>query len=469
MKKLIVLLTAAATIFAACDKTESEIKVTDISLDRETLTLDVGQTWQLTATLTPANATNKRVAWRSSNAAVATVADGLVTAVSEGSANIYAVSIDGNKSAVCQVTVQKASVPVTGIDISLSSKEAYVGDVFRLTATVLPENADEKGVTWSSSNTSVATVTSAGEVTAVAAGSATITVASVYDSNIKATCALTVVTRTVPPTGVSLDVKSKDLVEGESFVLTATISPADATETGLKWSSSNEAVATVVNGRVTAVASGTAVITVALTYNESFKDECTVTVSATTVPATGISISDASKAMKKGETYKLTATVEPANASNKGVDWSSDNTAVATVAADGTVTAVASGTAVITATSQDGGFTKTCTVTVTTPVTSVTLDTNAITLLVGGEGQTLVATVNPSDADNKAVTWSTSNAGVATVENGAVTPVAEGTATITVTTVDGGLTATCKVTVQGKQTGGTFSSEGFNKGGTFNW
>jgi uncharacterized protein YjdB len=151
-----------------------------------------------------------------------------------------------------------------------------------------------------------------------------------------------------------------------------------------------------------------------------------------------------------GDTGTLVATVAPANATNKNVTWASDNEAVATVV-NGVVTPVAAGTATITVTTEDGGKTATCAVTVnpaSVAVTGVTLDQSTMTLTAGGDTGTLVATVAPANATNKNVTWSTSNAAVATVANGVVTPVAEGTATITVTTEDGGKTATCAVTVQ---------------------
>ena len=171
----------------------------------------------------------------------------------------------------------------------------------------------------------------------------------------------------------------------------------------------------------------------------------------TVVGVTGVTLNKSSLSLDVGDTETLTATVTPGNATNKAVSWSTSNAAVATVA-NGVVTAVAPGSATITVTTADGGKTAACSVTVTedgttgVPVTGVTLNKSSLSLTVGGT-ETLTATVAPSNATNKAVTWSTSNAAVATVANGVVTAVAAGSAVITVTTADGSKTAACSVTV----------------------
>ena len=176
----------------------------------------------------------------------------------------------------------------------------------------------------------------------------------------------------------------------------------------------------------------------------------TLTISAAPVAVTGVSLSKSETALTVGASETLTATVSPENANNKNVSWKSDDTAVATVDQNGKVTAVGEGEAIITATTEDGKYTATCTVKVSpAPVAAngVTLTPDKTTLNVG-EKQTLTATVLPAYATNKNVTWVSSDTSVATVENGVVTAVGKGTATITVTTEDGGYTATCEVTVK---------------------
>ena len=247
---------------------------------------------------------------------------------------------------------------------------------------------------------------------------------------------------------VSLNKTTLSLAVGASETLTATVLPADASNKKVTWSSSDAAVATVdaETGEVTAVAAGTATIT-ATTVSGAKTATCEVTV---TIPPTGVTLDEATLTLAAGATGTLVATVAPDNANNKNVTWSSSNTAVATVSTAGLVTAVAKGTATITATTVVGGFTATCEVTVTQPVTSVALNKPSTSIEVGAT-ETLTVTVLPANADNAAVTWTSSAPAIASVNNGVVTAVAIGTATITVTSVDDPTkTATCAVTVTPK-------------------
>lgn len=163
-------------------------KVTGVNLDQTAISLAVGGTAALNATITPANATNQNLTWSSDNTNVATVASGTVTAVGTGSTNITVTTEDGQYKAVCAVTVTQ---PVTGVTLDPTSLSLFTGDTATLTATVQPANATNKNVTWSTSDATVATVQD-GTVTAVAAGTATITVTTTDGSNISAACTVTV-------------------------------------------------------------------------------------------------------------------------------------------------------------------------------------------------------------------------------------------------------------------------------------
>ena len=165
-----------------------------------------------------------------------------------------------------------------------------------------------------------------------------------------------------------------------------------------------------------------------------------------TIPVTGVSLDTNNLSLKTGNTHTLSATVSPNDADNKAVTWSTSNSSVATVSTKGKVTAKGPGTATITATTKDGGYTASCSVSVTQPVTGVSLNTQSLNLNIGSTS-TLTATISPSNASNKNVTWSSNANSIATVSNGVVTAVSAGTATITVTTSDGGYTDTCLVTV----------------------
>lgn len=164
---------------------------------------------------------------------------------------------------------------------------------------------------------------------------------------------------------------------------------------------------------------------------------------------TGVSLSSSNIELGTNDTHKLTATIAPADAYEKTVTWSSSNESVATVAADGTVTAKTEGTAKIIATTKDGNYTASCDVKVSlVHVSGVSLNHTSLDMIIGNNVQ-LTATIAPSDAYNKNIVWSSSNKSIADVSSsGVVTPKKKGTAIITATTSDGGYTASCTVTVK---------------------
>lgn len=170
----------------------SQVPVTGVTLDKTELTLAVGASETLTATVAPDNATNKTVKWTTGDQKIATVDDkGKVTAVAEGAAVITATTEDGEKKAECKVTVTPAGVPVTGITLDKEEITLAVGASETLTATVVPENATNKEVTWQSGKESVVTVDQQGKVTAVGQGTTTVT-ATTKDGGKTAYCKVTV-------------------------------------------------------------------------------------------------------------------------------------------------------------------------------------------------------------------------------------------------------------------------------------
>ena len=260
----------------------------------------------------------------------------------------------------------------------------------------------------------------------------------------------------VSVSGVELNKSSLTLNVGDEKSLGVTVSPSNASDKSLVWTSSDSSVVSVdSNGRVTAKKAGTATITVK-TNDGGFTDTVKVTVEkeeveVPDVKVTGVTLSKSSLNLNVGASSKLTATVKPSNATNKGVTWSSSDKSIATVDANGKVTAKKAGTVTITVTTKDGKYTAECTVKVTeVKVTGVTLSKSTLKLTVGDSSK-LTATVKPSNATNKGVTWSSSDKSIATVDsNGKVTAKKAGTVTITVTTKDGKYTAKCTVTVTEK-------------------
>ena len=378
-------------------------------------------------------------------------------------ANPYGYWDDFGKARSCNFIIKaftdnETQTPVVEVEsVSLNKSEMTLteGKSETLAATVTPENAENKSITWSSNNEAVAIVDVNGTVTAKSAGTAVITATSTNGKS--AGCTVTVEKKQIPVTEVRLSESTVGIVEGSTYKLTATVLPENTTDSkNVSWSSNNEAVATVdANGNVTAKRAGTAVITATSTNGKSAG--CTVTVSKKEIPITEISLDKSSATLTEGDTATLTATVLPENTTySKDVSWSSSNVAVATVDLMGKVTAKSAGTAIITATTENG-MTASCTITVNKKdtniaITEVRLNKSAETLVVG-ETTTLTATVLPENTtDSKNVSWSSSNSEVAIVDaNGTVTAKSAGTAVITAIT-ENGKTASCTVTVNKKDT-----------------
>lgn len=182
------------TVFLAtsCSDDEEGIRVTNVSLNESELSIVAGQKQILTATITPEDATNKEVIWKSSDESVATVNEtGEVTAISKGDVVITVTTVDGNKTARCLFIVEKATIPVTSVSLNKTELSLFTDKKETLIATITPDEATVKTVTWESSNEAVATVSETGEVTAISVGIATITVTST-DGNKTATCNVTV-------------------------------------------------------------------------------------------------------------------------------------------------------------------------------------------------------------------------------------------------------------------------------------
>lgn len=340
------------------------VPVTGITVSPSSLSLNVGATSTLTATVSPSNATNKSYSWSSNNTGVATVnSSGLVTAKANGTATITATTADGAKTSSCTVVV---TTPTSGITVSPTTATIIKGKTQQLTATVAPSTASDKSVTWSSSNAAIASVSTSGLVTAKAAGTATITATS--SGGHKAECKVTV---RVPVTGVTLSSTSLSLIKGNSRQLTATVAPSDASTKTVTWTSTDKSVATVSSaGIVAAVGGGSATIT-ATTSDGSYTASCAVTV---TVPVEGVKFNDISANVGMGSTTKLNYTITPSDATNKTVTWQSSDTAVATVdKSSGVITPVAPGGTEITVTTEDGGYSDTTLLMVTNALKTVKL------------------------------------------------------------------------------------------------
>lgn len=418
------------------------IPVTGVTVDKTEAKMKVGETLRIIAEVSPANAANKNVTWSSTDTSVVTVSDtGLCTAKAGGSATIVVRTQDGGFVATCMITVYQE---VESIRLSKTTARVGRGSTIRLRATVLPETATNKKVTWSSSDNSIATVNQDGEVTGLKIGDPVIITATTVSGNKMATCKVTV---TEPVTGLIISPTSKTLKKGQYFTIKATVYPTDrVTNDTVLWASSNPKVAKVDSkGKVIAVAGGKATIQ-AKTEDQGFLGFCTVTVIE---KVSKITLNHKSAYLSKGQKLTLKATVSNSTATNKKVVWSSSNKKVATVNSKGQVVAKGNGTTTIKvkATDESGKY-ATCTIRVITRTTSVRLNQYYMTCI-KGRSYRLTAKVYPTNASIKKIKWTSSNPKVARVsQSGIVTAVGKGTCKITATNLaPGNKRATCNVTV----------------------
>lgn len=424
---------------------DAQIKVvvpaTGITVDKTATTIVKGATDKLTATLVPADA-NGTITWSTSDSSVATVSsDGTVTAVKNGTATVTAKC--GDLSAQTKVTVIN---PLKAITITGTTHSIKKGQTTQLGLTYDPaDTTDSVAATWTSSNTSVATVSKTGLVTALKDGSTTIkatvgNVSSTYDIAVKE----------VKLTGIKMEEKAL-IHKGDTKALTVEYTPADTTDDKtVAWSSSDSTVASVDNnGIVTAVKPGSAVITAKV---GNYQATCAVTVDA---PLKEIVPEKAIIDMVKKQTANIAYSVVPADTTDsKDVTFTSSDETVAKVNSDGKVTAKKAGQATVTITGANG-IKATVTVNVSEiPVNEVVLSAQD-EIIEAGAKKVITATLKPENNtdDNQDVTWTTSDEKIAKVvvdkddsHKATIEGIAAGSAVITATAANG-TKAECTVKV----------------------
>lgn len=402
----------------------------------------------LTATSDAPDFKSDMLEWYSEDETIASVGvnTGKVTAVKGGVVNI--ICAIGNKTVgTCAVTVKQYP---TGIAIS-ANQNLIEGQKIQATATFTPVDTTEKNVQWTSTNPSALTIDAQGNMTAVKQGKAYIQCqmsvdgVTVLSNKVAITVIKPIKTITIAP-----QIGTGKVFVGKTLSLGTTITPADATNKKLTWTSSNNAVATVSGagvGVVRGLKAGTVIITAAATDGSGVKATYKVTVQQAVEK---ITLNTNYKVLKRKQSVTLKAKIEPSNASVKKVTWTSSDKKIATVSKTGKVVAKKAGIVTITCKSTDGtNKFATCRIVVGTPVTSVALNKTKITIK-RKKTYSLVPTVKPLNATDKGVEWTSSNPKVATVSpSGVVTAVKKGKATITCKAKDGsGKKKTCKVTVK---------------------
>lgn len=351
------------------------LAVETVALSRASASVYAGQRFTLQAKVSPPSRAHEAVLWQSSDPAVATVKDGVVTAVAPGAARITATVED--QAAACQVTVRRAVVKA--IRLNATQVSLSPADTFQLSVAAFSPSYAADGITWASQDESVAAVDAdTGLITAVGLGATRIRARTAGGKT--AFCSVTV-NSAVRARAVKLSAASKNLTYHESYRLTASVSPASAIagDKVLAWRSSKPDIASVDDtGLITAGdRPGTTVITAATANGRSAK--CKVTVKYLAVK--GLALSESRLLLNAGETASLTAALSPANATDGAIVWRSSDESVATVSG-GAVSAHQSGTARVTATA--GGKSASCTVTVRSIQAMVTI-TAAGDITIGGD------------------------------------------------------------------------------------
>ena len=350
----------------------SSVKVTSVTVYPKSVTIQVGE-WYAAGVITcPSNATNWRVTWSSSDTTVATVnaSSGYIYGQGVGTATITARAADGSgRSDSLTVTVTSKAVPVSMITLDRGNLILEKGESVYVTATVCPYNATNPSVSWRSSNSKVATV-SGGTVHAVGKGTATITVSANDGSGVSTSIQVTV-TEEVLVSSVVVIPQCLTMTAGKTAYLRTSVLPADATDRSVKWSSTNSTVATVNadSGMILARSPGTTIIYATAQDGSGKRGACDLTVLGT-VCVDSVTLSSSALTLYKNTITKLSATVEPSNATNKTLRWSSSAPDIVSVSDSGEISTHAAGTATIIAAAQDGsGASACCRITVLQTVT----------------------------------------------------------------------------------------------------
>ena len=421
---------------------------------------DIDDIYTPSVDITPSNATNTKLKWLSSDKNIATVniISGKITPVGNGKCKINVYATDGSGLVAqldVKVDIKAKSVALDKTSLKIASKNS----TNKLVATVTPSQASQK-VAWSSSNGKIATVDSKGRVKAVSNGKCKIIATTTDGTNRTASCDVTVDVKFV--TGISFDFNSYTITNvNQTPVFNPKITPSDAEDKIVRWSSSNTKVATVSSsGVIKAAGNGTCKITATTTDGTNLSASFNITVN---IKATKITLDKTKIELTTGkETEKITPSIEPSIA-NKNVKYTSSDESVATVSSDGVVTAVGSGTCKITAAPTDGSkVTASCDVTVDIKTTGMKLDKTNYTF---NKAETIKINpvITPSKASKK-LTWTSSNENVAKVSTiGVIKPVKNGTCKITATTTDGtNLSASIDITVAIKATKITLDKTNIN-------
>ena len=393
-------------ITAECKVVVKPRLVQAISLNATQKNLIIGDSFTLTATLSPENATNRNVIWKLvSGNAIALSADGVIQAKKVGEALVRAEAVDGSGiTAECKVVVKPRLVQA--ISLNATQKELIVGDTFTLTTTLSPENATNRNVIWKLVSGNAIALSADGVIQAKKVGEALVRAEAADGSGITAECKVVVKPRLVQT--ISLNSTKKDLLVGESFALTATAMPENATNRNVIWKLvSGDAISLSNTGVIQAKKVGVALVRAEAADGSGITAECKVVVKPRLVQA--ISLNATQKNLIIGDSFTLTATLSPENATNRNVVWKLVSGDAISLSNTGVFQAKKVGEALVRAEAvDDSGVSAECKVVVKPRlVQAISLKLEKDTVAVG-EHFTVTAYVLPKNATNSTLQWSVS-------------------------------------------------------------
>lgn len=413
-----------------------------IKFTQTSISLDKGTTYTLEYSIDNINESD--VEWEVNYPNIVTINNGIVKALSKGEA-IVTLKYENKVSASITIYVKDAN-EITMIIMPKDKVNLKVGQEYKVEPIISPDTVKNASLIWSSSNSEIVTIDN-GVIKAKSPGYSKVSVKS--NNNITAYIDINVIREVIEPESILLNKTNLDLYIGSDELLAYSIMPVETTENKITWTSTNEKVVTVINGKIKAIGIGNASIIVKTSNGKS--NTCNVNVKP--IPVNSVTLNNHTLTLGITQTAKLTAAVLPINATNKEITWSSSNPNVATVDSSGNITAKKIGNAVITVKTSNNK-TEQCTIIVSSiDVKNVKLNTNAISLYIG-QDYTLIATILPTNATNKTIKWTSSDERIVKVIDGKIIGKRSGSSIITATSSNG-LSASCKVTFISKLKGKT--------------
>ena len=434
---------------AETPETPKEVKVQQITLTPSTSSVVVGESLQITVKVLPENATNTTLKWKITpeNVLKPTAVSGQFTAQQVGEALVRAEAADGSGiTAECKVLVKPRLVQ--SISLNATQKELIIGDAFSLTATAMPENATNRNVVWKLVSGDAISLSNTGVIQAKKVGEALVRAEAADGSGTTAECKVVVKPRLVQ--SISLNATQKELIIGDSFTLTATLSPENTTNRNVIWKLvSGDAISLSNTGVIQAKKVGEALVRAEAADGSGITAECKVVVKPRLVQA--IALNATQKEVIVGDSFTLTATLSPENATNRNVIWKLVSGDAISLSNTGVIQAKKVGEALVRAEAADGsGITAECKVVVKPRlVQTISLNSTKKDLLVG-ESFALTATVMPENATNRNVIWKLVSGDAISLSNtGVIQAKKVGEALVRAEAADGSsISAECKVVVK---------------------